>query len=158
MHLARLSHHWCASYSSLTRVCVPYAPLLSRMSALSAFFHLCWIVLIVSYGLRLKNFRKATGPNFIPLKVIKFASNVIDSHLYNIIIKDLEKNKYSEEPKRAWVRPIFNVIKKKNKIGNYRSISILNKLSKIYERCIQISCQLIKKSYGSNHWKKIPRQ
>ena len=35
--------------------------------------------------------RKATGPDFIPLKFIKFGSNVIDSHLRNIIIKDLEK-------------------------------------------------------------------
>ena len=43
----------------------------------------------------------------MPLKVMKFALNVIDSHLYNIIIKDLEKSKYSEEPKTALVRPIF---------------------------------------------------
>ena len=41
------------------------------------------------------------------LKVVKFASNVIDSYLYDIIIKDLEKNKYSEELKTALVRPIF---------------------------------------------------
>ena len=67
----------------------------------------CAVVSIVRHGLRLKNPRKATGPDFIPLKNIKFASNVIDSHLYNIIIKDLEKNKYSEEPKTALVRPIF---------------------------------------------------
>ena len=80
-------------------------------------------------------------------------------------MKDLEKNKYSEESKTVWVRPIFKV-NEKNQIGSYRSISILNKLSKIYERCIQTSYQLIKKSYGSNHvllrlienWKKIPRQ
>ena len=38
---------------------------------------------------------------------MKFALNVIDSHLYNIIIKDLEKSKYTEEPKIALVRPIF---------------------------------------------------
>ena len=67
----------------------------------------CVVVSIVKYNLRLKNPRKATGPDFIPLKFIKFASDVIDSHLYNIIIKDLEKNKYSEEPKTALVRPIF---------------------------------------------------
>ena len=66
----------------------------------------CVVVSIVRYGLRLKNPRKATAPDFIPLKVIKFASNVIDSHLYNIIIKP-EKSKYSEEPKTALVRPIF---------------------------------------------------
>ena len=65
------------------------------------------VVSIVKYGLRLKNPRKATGPDFIPLKVIKFASNVIDSHLYNIITKELEKNNYLEEPKIALVRPIF---------------------------------------------------
>ena len=93
--------------------------------------------------LRLKSPRKSTAPDFIPLKVIKFYSNVIDSHLYNIIIKDLEKTKYSEEPTAAWVRPIFNV-NEKNKIGNYRPVSILNEMSKTYERCIQISYQLIK--------------
>ena len=56
---------------------------------------------MVRYDLRLKNPRKATGPDFIPLEVIKFASNDIDSQLYNIIIKDLEKKKYLEEPKTA---------------------------------------------------------
>ena len=61
----------------------------------------CVVVSIVRYALRLKNPRKVTGPDFIPLKFIKFASNVIDSHLYNIIIKDLE------EPKTALVGPIF---------------------------------------------------
>ena len=66
----------------------------------------CVVVSIVKYGLRLKNPRIGTGPDFIPLKVIKFASNVSDSHLYSII-KDLEKNKYLEEPKTALVRPIF---------------------------------------------------
>ena len=62
---------------------------------------LCQVVSIVRYDLRLKNPRKATGPDFIPLKLIKFASNVVGSHLYNIIIKDLEKNMYSEQPKTA---------------------------------------------------------
>ena len=49
------------------------------------FFVLCCVVSIARNGLRLKNPRKATGPDFIPLKVIKFASDVIDSHLYNIV-------------------------------------------------------------------------
>ena len=67
----------------------------------------CIAVSVVRYALRLKNPIKVTGPDFIPLKFIKFASNVIDSHFYNIIIKDLEKNKYSEEPKTALIRPIY---------------------------------------------------
>ena len=64
--------------------------------------------------------------------------NVIDSHLYNIIIKDLEKSKYSEEPKTLLVRPIFEK-NKRNKIGNYRPLSFLNGTSKIYEKCIHNS-------------------
>ena len=59
----------------------------------------CVVISIVRYALRLKNPRKATGPDFIPLKVIEFASNVIK--------RDLHKNKYSEKPKTALVRPIF---------------------------------------------------
>ena len=83
------------------------APLLLPISALRVFFLSCIVVSIVKYGLRLKNPRKATGRDFITLKVIKFGSNVIDCHLNNIIIKDLEKKKYSEEPKTALVWPIF---------------------------------------------------
>ena len=81
----RFTHYW-------------YTPArLTRMRAftltnkrLTHLFLSC-VVSVVKYGLRLKNPRKATGPDFIPLKVIKFASNVIDPHLYSIIIKDLEK-------------------------------------------------------------------
>ena len=52
------------------------------------------------YDLRLKNPRKATGPVFIPLKVIKFASNVIDSHLDSIKIKDLEKKTITQKSQK----------------------------------------------------------
>ena len=130
----RLTHHWYAphaprclrastAYSSLIRV---YAPLLSPISALRAVFVFFCVTSILRHDLRLKKPRKATGPDFIPLKVIKFASNVIGFHLHNIILKDLDKNKYSEEPKTtALVRPIFKKYDR-NKIGNYRSVSILN--------------------------------
>ena len=98
---------------------------------------LCCVVSIVRYDLGVTNSRKATGLDFIPLKVIKFASNVIDSYLYNII-KDLEKNKYSEEPKTILVSPIFKK-NERNKRGNYRPVSIPNGMSKIYEICIHTS-------------------
>ena len=75
----------------------------------------CVVVSIVRYGLRLKNPRKTTRPDFIPLKVIKFDSNVVRSHLYNRV-KDLEKNKYPEPPKTALVRNIF----KKNERNEIR--------------------------------------
>ena len=94
------------------------------------------VVSIVRYGLRLKNPRKDIGPDFNPLKVIKFASNVNNSHIYNTIIKDLKK--VLRSVKTVLGRPIF----KKNetdKIGNYRPVSILNGTSKIYGRCIHNS-------------------
>ena len=167
----RFTHHWYAShaprrlrastaYSSLIRV---YAPLLSPISALRAVFVLFCVASILRYDLRLKNPRKGTGPDFIHLKVIKLASDVIDSHLHNIIWKDLEKNKYPDEPKTtALVRPIFNKYDRNN-IGNYRSVRILNRMPKIYERCIDNSLSSFaekmlsnfipayKKSYSLNH-------
>ena len=50
---------------------------------------------------------KATGPDHIPLKIIKTATNVTDSHLAHIIKKDLKGNKFSENAKRALVRLIY---------------------------------------------------
>ena len=55
--------------------------------------------------------KKATGPDGIPIKILRHASNTIDSHFCNIMKKDLRKNNYSEEPKTALVRPIFKKTK-----------------------------------------------
>ena len=64
-------------------------------------------VVVSKERLKLKSPRKATSPDFIPLKVMKLASNIVDSHFYSITIKGLEKNKYSGKPKTGLVRPIF---------------------------------------------------
>ena len=61
------------------------------------------------------NPRKAAGPDCIPLKAIKFVPNVIDSHLSNIIIEDLEKSKYSEELKTPLVIDPFSKKMKETK-------------------------------------------
>ena len=105
--LTRLTHHWYAHCPSLICACTSTHLMCLRAFALTnkrrtLLFLSGVVVLIVKYRLRLKNPRKAAGPDFIPLKVIKIASNVIDFHLYNIMIKDLEKNKYSEEQKTAF--------------------------------------------------------
>ena len=54
------------------------------------------------------NPRVVTGPDGIPVKVLKIAGNVIDSHLTNIINRDLKE----------------------------RPVSILNGFSKVYERYV----------------------
>ena len=38
------------------------------------------------------NIKKATGPDTIPPKLVKLSANIVDSHLCNIIKKDLESN------------------------------------------------------------------
>ena len=78
--------------------------------------------------------KKATGPDKIPVKVVKMSAYIIDKHLTNIINNDLLRNSFSlDSPKKASVRPIFKK-GKRTEIGNYRPVSILNCFSKIYER------------------------
>ena len=40
------------------------------------------------------NIKKATGPDTIPPKLVKLSANIVDSHLCNIINKDLESNSF----------------------------------------------------------------
>ena len=70
------------------------------------------------------NPRKTTGPGCIPLKTLIIARNVIDSHLTNVINRDIKESKFSNDAKIALVRPY---IKKndRDKIQNYRPVSIL---------------------------------
>ena len=75
------------------------------------------------------NPRKAT----IPVKILKIARNVIDSHLINIINKDIKQSKFSEDAKTALVRPLYKN-KDQDKMQNYRTVSILNGFSKVHER------------------------
>ena len=64
----------------------------------------------ISLIIKRLNPKKATSSDCIYLKIVNFASNFIESCLFNIIMKDLEKNKYSEEPKTALVKTIFKKI------------------------------------------------
>ena len=78
-----------APYPSLIRAYAPYPSLVRTLR---------------TYAPLLTN--KRLTRLFLSFFLVKFASNVVASHLYNKI-KDLEKNKYSEEPKTTLIRPIF---------------------------------------------------
>ena len=78
---------------------------------------------------------KATGPDRIPVKFVQISASVIDCHLSNIITCLISKNNYSEHAKTATVRAIFKN-DDRTKIKNYRSVSLLNMFSKIYERLL----------------------
>ena len=81
------------------------------------------------------NPKKATGPDKIPVKIVKLAASEIDSHLINIIYNDLSNNVFSDSAKLASVRPIYKK-DDRNEIRNYRSANILNCFSKIYEKSL----------------------
>ena len=81
------------------------------------------------------NVKKATGPDKVPLKIVRLSANIIDSHLTDIINSDLLNDSFSEDAKTASVRPISKK-KKRDKIENYRPISILKCFSKIYEKLL----------------------
>ena len=90
----------------------------------------------INKNLRNITFRKATGPDKIPPKIVKMSANIIDSHLTNIINSDLKRNAFSDSAKVASIRPIFKGKGERTEIKNYRPVSILNCLSKVYERFI----------------------
>ena len=79
------------------------------------------------------NPKKATRTGKIPVKILKLAASVIDSHLTNIINNDLSNNAFSDSAKLASVRPIYKK-DDRNEIKNYRHVSILNCSSKISEK------------------------
>ena len=114
------------------------------------------------YSQQLKVLEKATGPDGIPAKFIRIFTNVIDSHLINIIHKDIDQNNYSENAKTANVKPVFKK-DDRTKIKNYTPVSLLNIFSKIYERCLHESLtpfvnsflsefiSAYRKTYSANH-------
>ena len=126
----------------------------SRVKSFS-FYHLYRSVEDISLLIKYLNPRKATGSDFIPLKVIKFVWNVIDPHLHN--------NKRPRK-KQVFRRAKSSIFKKneRNKVRNYRPVSILNGMSKISERFIHNSLFYVetilshfipayRKSYSTNH-------
>ena len=72
------------------------------------------------------NSKKATALYKFPVKIVKLATGVIDSHLTNIIINDLSNNNaFSDSARLASVRSIYKK-DDRNEIKNYGPASILN--------------------------------
>ena len=62
--------------------------------------------------------KKAIGSDKIPVKIVKLAASVIDSHLANKINNDLSNNAFSDSAKTASARPIYKT-DDRNEIKNY---------------------------------------
>ena len=84
------------------------------------------------------NVNKTTGPDGIPLKLIKLSANFVDKYLTSIINHDISRSYFSDGAKNALVKPIHKKKYRQNK-ESYRSVSILNGFSKVHERFINDS-------------------
>ena len=82
------------------------------------------------------NRKKATLSNDIPTKIIQQFSNIVTNFLSNNFNSCIESVMFPDKLKLAEVVPVFKKNDKKDKI-NYRPISILSNISKIYQISIQ---------------------
>lgn len=79
--------------------------------------------------------KKSSGPDDIPMLTLKVSQNKLMPHIVALFEQISQQCKMPKAWKMARIKPIF---KKgdKSEIQNYRPISNLNSLSKIFERCI----------------------
>ena len=93
---------------------------------------------------------KRTSPDNIPSFVLKNISDQITEPLTNIFNKILELNEVPNQFKLSFITPIFKS-GNKSLIKNYRPISILSHVSKIFEKLIYIRLHTQLKVFISNN-------
>ena len=78
---------------------------------------------------------KATGLDNIPAKFVTDASEIITSPLTHIINLSLSQGIMPDDLKNARVVPLHKKTSKTD-VGNYRPVSVLNVISKVFERVV----------------------
>ena len=78
---------------------------------------------------------KACGTDMINHRLLKESVHVISEPLSEFFNKSLNSGKFPDSWKMANVSPIFKS-KQRNIVSNYRPISLLSSLSKVFERCV----------------------
>ena len=84
---------------------------------------------------------KASQQCDIPTKILKQNSGYFAEYFYENINQCISKSIFPSDLKLADVTPVYKK-KSKNSKDNYRPVSILSNISKIYERCIYDQIQL----------------
>ena len=105
------------------------------------------------------NVKKSTGSDNISTRLLKFSISEISQPLTDLINMSIRKNKFPDALKQAEVSPLFKKNDNMNK-NNYRPVSILVCISKIFERVyseqmteffddiLSISLSAFRKSYS----------
>ena len=86
------------------------------------------------------NVNKSTGYDGIPAKVWKASSDIMSPIICNTVNKMFETNDFPDSQKRAEVTPIFKA-KSRLEWSNYRPVSVLTSLSKVFEYSIAVQMQ-----------------
>jgi hypothetical protein len=108
----------------------------ARINENTSMFNFCNVtVQHVEKLLSTINIKKSTGPDDIPPKIIKLVAKEIAPHFTKIINDCMNNGKFPHELKIADVSPIFKKVNALLK-ENYRPVSILNALSKIFEHIL----------------------
>ena len=81
------------------------------------------------------NPNKSSGPNSFPTKIFKYISNIISKPICDLVNMSISNGVFPDSLKIAEVIPIY---KKDSKLlcDNYRPISLLSNLSKIFEKIL----------------------
>ena len=92
---------------------------------------------IILNELRKLNLKKACQESDIPVKIIKENLDIVSNFVYNNFNNSVFSSNFPSYLKNATITPIFKK-NDRNNVENYRPVSILPNLSKIYERCVYI--------------------
>ena len=123
-----------ASEESLAQHATNYnpSPTIDPITDSTFYFHQIHIDYIAQALMRLKP-NKCTGLDKIPAKVLRLSADIIAPSLTYIFNISLDTGIYVDEWKRAQVIPIYKS-EDRRKCENYRPISILPIVSKVFER------------------------
>ena len=81
--------------------------------------------------------KKAAGTDKIPPKLVKISAEVLSQPLADAINNSISKGVFPDNAKIASVSPIDKQSNDKNKVSNFRPVSVLNTSSKIYESAMK---------------------
>ena len=86
---------------------------------------------------------KATGLVFVSARLLKESSDLICGSLVRIFNQSIDTGIFPDEWKNARIMPLFKKVGSRSNPSNYRPISIIPVVAKVFEPLFMISCIII---------------